>query len=89
MFYLKHKNKRLYLECDNVYTVCPICGAEHRVDLGELGSNFDLYALAVYCPKCSESVARMNHQKWHKRPLPWRGPGKGYSWEKSTGRMPG
>ena len=42
-------------ESDNVYTVCPICEKEHRVDISEVFSDgqSDLYGTAILCPICS------------------------------------
>lgn len=55
MFYLKHKGKCLLIESDNVYTTCPQCGKEHKVDLQDILSceHSDLYGTAVYCEECS------------------------------------
>ncbi len=55
MFYLKKLGFKLYIESDNVYTVCPVCGKEHRVDISEVFSDgqSDLYGTAIYCPICS------------------------------------
>lgn len=54
MFYLKDKGRKLPIE-DNVYTVCPACGQEHKVDLvAVLTGGGDLYGTAVYCPRCAE-----------------------------------
>ena len=43
------------IEDDGVYTICPICGKEHRVDLVELAAqkDFDLYGTSVYCQDCA------------------------------------
>ena len=56
MFYLKHKEEKLNIGDDNVFTTCPICGKEHAVDLHELlaGGEADLFGTAVYCPACAE-----------------------------------
>ena len=55
MFYLKKLGFKLYIESDNVYTVCPICEKEHRVDISEIFSDgqSDLYGTAILCPICS------------------------------------
>lgn len=55
MFYLKKLGFKLYIESDNVYTVCPICEKEHRVDISEVFSDgqSDLYGTAILCPICS------------------------------------
>lgn len=42
---------------ENVFTCCPECGAEHRVDLQEVLSESDLYETAVYCAECSRTMA--------------------------------
>lgn len=56
MFYLKHNGEKLEIGYDNVFTICPICGKEHRVDLIEMAQSpqFDLYGTAFYCPQCAE-----------------------------------
>lgn len=56
MFYLKHEGKKLDIREDNVFTVCPICGKEHAVDLHDIleGGEADLYGTAVYCPDCAK-----------------------------------
>ena len=43
------------IECDNVFTICPICGKEHVVDLQDIlqDGDGDLYGTSVYCRKCS------------------------------------
>ena len=50
MFYLKHKEEKLNIGDDNVFTTCPICGKEHAVDLHELlaGGEADLFGTDVY-----------------------------------------
>ena len=55
MFYLKHNGEKLEISYDNMFTVCPICGKEHRVDLIEVAqiSHFDLDGTALYCPQCT------------------------------------
>ena len=55
MFYLKHKGKKLEINDENVYTVCPCCGKEHKVDLQDILSceHSDLCGTAVYCGECS------------------------------------
>lgn len=59
-FYLKIKNRKVYIEEDNVYTICPECGKEHVVDLVEVISSgdTDLYSTQVYCRECSERGRR-------------------------------
>ena len=60
MFYIKVKESGLDLKFDitdeNVYTICPDCGAEHQVDIGEILSDgfSDLYGTSVCCPECSK-----------------------------------
>ena len=67
MFYLKHKGKKIPVEADNVYTICPECGREHTVDLQEIleGGDADLYGTAVYCEECSarRDAARSGQDK--------------------------
>lgn len=58
MFYLKDKSgRKLFIEDSNFFTVCPLCGKEHAVDLvGVLRDGIsDLYGTAVYCPECAEN----------------------------------
>lgn len=65
MFFLKtKKGRRLYLEDDNTYTVCPICGKEHVVDLVDIFRDgmSDLYNVAVYCPDCARKHAADEQQ---------------------------
>lgn len=60
MFYVKtNRNRRIYLEENNVYTTCPICGKEHNVSIPEIFSDgiSDLYGTAVYCPECAKKRA--------------------------------
>lgn len=46
------------IEDDNVFTICPLCGKEHRVDLVELAAtkDFDLYGTSAYCQSCSRQA---------------------------------
>lgn len=57
MFYMKHKGQKLPICVDNVYTICPRCGREHHVDLGDIANatngNFDIEYIHVYCGRCS------------------------------------
>lgn len=55
MFYLKHKGTKLRIHDDNVYTICGLCGREHKVDLVDILSTgeADLYSTSVYCSACS------------------------------------
>lgn len=60
MFYVKKKLSdgveiKVNIEYDNVYTHCPNCGVEHRIDLEECAKNgdFELEGTCVYCEKCS------------------------------------
>lgn len=59
VFYLKKFGFKLYIESDNVYTTCPVCHKEHRVDISEVFSDgqSDLYGTAIYCPICSAKRA--------------------------------
>lgn len=60
MIYVKAKTDeaeiKVVITDENVYTLCPICGKEHMVDIIGLceDGNFDLYGTSVYCPECSE-----------------------------------
>lgn len=55
MFYLKDNGKKLPISYDNVYTTCPQCGREHKVDLEEIleSGEHDLDTTHVYCEECS------------------------------------
>lgn len=60
MFYLKDKRgHKLFIEADNVFTACPICGKEHAVDLASILQDgmSDLYGTAVFCPDCARKHA--------------------------------
>ncbi len=56
MFYMKHKGKKLEIYEDNVFTLCPICGREHPVDLMSILPEGDLYGTNVYCTDCSKKI---------------------------------
>lgn len=62
MFYMKHKGQKLPIRVDNVYTICPRCGREHHVDLGDIANatngNFDIEDIHVYCGRCSAERER-------------------------------
>lgn len=58
-YYVKGKGQAgneviVSIEDDGAFTICPICGKEHRVDLVELAARkgFDLYGTTVYCESC-------------------------------------
>lgn len=59
MFYVKKKLSEgaeinVNIEYDNVYTRCPECGVEHRVDIMEfINQDFDIEDTRVYCERCS------------------------------------
>ena len=54
---------KIPIEHDNVFTVCPVCGEEHQIDLSEgWGDEFDFYGTAVYCKKCTE-LRRESHEE--------------------------
>lgn len=44
---------------DNVFTVCPDCGSEHRVELDDIlkSEHADLYSTNVYCEECGKRRA--------------------------------
>ena len=49
------------VEHDNVFTICPVCGEEHQIDLAEVCDNgFDFFGTTVYCDQCTEL-----HRKSH------------------------
>lgn len=58
MFYLKHKGKKLYIDDTNVFTTCPKCGKEHRVNIQDVlgDGESDLFGTAVYCQDCGKLI---------------------------------
>lgn len=60
MFYVKHVTDdvevKIEIHDDNVFNMCPYCGAEVSVDLSDVFSDGigDLYGTAVLCPTCSK-----------------------------------
>ena len=61
MFYIRRTNRRGKVFRtnidDNVFTRCPGCNAEIKVDLAELAEmdgGLDLYGVQVYCSRCTE-----------------------------------
>lgn len=61
-YYVKATTKnggviRVSIAADNVFTHCPVCGKEHRIndfiDLVRSG-DFDLYGTAIYCERCAK-----------------------------------
>lgn len=68
MFYVKEKVNyateiNIAITDDNVYTQCPGCGCEHKVDIQELLSdkdNADLLSTSVYCESCSRGLEKNN-----------------------------
>ena len=65
MFYLKtRKGRNLYIEDDNVFTTCPICGTEFVVDIADIfrDGESDLYGTAVFCPDCARKHAADGRQ---------------------------
>lgn len=47
---------KIPVEHDNVFTICPVCGEEHQIDLAEVcWDGFDFFGTAVYCDKCNEN----------------------------------
>lgn len=58
MFYLKKNGQRHTITNDNVFTTCPDCGKEFKVDLiQDLSKDNDLYTTRICCPACSEREA--------------------------------
>lgn len=59
MFYtkVKHNGKttKIVINDKSVYTVCPECQCEHRVDLADMleDEDFCLYSSRIYCERCS------------------------------------
>ncbi|MDO4301537.1 MAG: hypothetical protein Q4D26_09140 [Clostridia bacterium] len=65
MFYVKHKanddvaniNIKIDITDDNVYSTCPVCGKEFKVDIVEqiqFDKEFDLFSTYPYCPECNK-----------------------------------
>lgn len=60
MFYVKAEiSESITLKAeieDNVFTICPVCGVEHQVDLKEILEcpHADLCSTSVYCDACSQ-----------------------------------
>lgn len=59
MFYVKTKVNdeteiRTEITDENVFTICPVCGKEHAIDISEIFEiGGDLYSSQVCCEKCS------------------------------------
>lgn len=59
MLYVKEKigvaEVRVALQYDNVFTVCPDCGKEHKVDLADFlaDEDFDIEFSEIYCVECT------------------------------------
>lgn len=70
MFYMKHKGKRLEINDDNVYAICPGCGKEEKVNLKDILSceHADLNSTAVYCEECS---AQREQDRVAGKRVPW------------------
>ena len=72
MFYVKTKlcegvTLHTEINSENIFTVCPECGAEHAVDLVDIlsGGNADLNSTRVYCHECSKKRAqRFQGNEW-------------------------
>lgn len=61
MFYVKENNINIDITDDNVYTMCPVCGKEFKVDIVEqirCNEEFDLFGTYPYCPKCNNKSLR-------------------------------
>lgn len=58
MFYLKTESgEKLEITDENTYTICPGCGIEHSVCLGDVvdtSGELDLFGTGVYCVECSK-----------------------------------
>lgn len=56
MFYVKRMGFKVEITPENVFTKCPGCGKEHKVNLEDILKDPDtcLYSTAVYCPACSQ-----------------------------------
>lgn len=50
---------------ENVFTRCPDCGAELRIDLNDVideDGQLDLYGMGVCCPECSRTRWKAAHR---------------------------
>lgn len=58
MYYTKHGRKKLWIEADNIFTMCPRCGKEIPIDLSDMviDGALDLYGTSVFCEKCGKKV---------------------------------
>lgn len=63
MFYVKEQINygteiNTVITDNNVYTKCPQCGIEHKVDLSDVFSDecADLETTLVFCEKCSKKM---------------------------------
>ncbi len=59
MFYLKHNGKKLYIEDDNTFVMCPRCGKEMQVNLEEavIDGKLDLYGTSFLCKQCGPKAS--------------------------------
>ena len=64
---------------ENVFNICPVCGAECQVDLVGVikdGEDFDLYGSAIYCQECTQKKLHREENEgrevspWQKTKLP-------------------
>lgn len=65
MFYIKAEiaegiTIKAEINDENIFTICPECGAEHRADLQDavVDGVLDLYGTAIYCAECSKTRAQ-------------------------------
>ncbi len=63
MFYVKDKlgnasEIKVAISDENVFTICPLCGAEVDVDLLEITKDepFDVEGSSVLCSECSKKL---------------------------------
>lgn len=65
MFWLKTEISegvtfRAEITDENVFTTCPMCGVEHRVDLADIADapgGLDLFGMSIYCAECAKKRA--------------------------------
>lgn len=58
MIYYKHHGRKLEIQEDQFFAICPRCGREHQIDLADIvltaGENYEgLENMVVYCERCT------------------------------------
>lgn len=70
MFYLKVEigegcEIKAEITDENVFTVCPVCGKEHAIDLAEILSDgeSDLFSTQIFCAECSKKYQKTKEEE--------------------------